>query len=89
MAEVNIKCPKCNSSNTRDSYVKDTIQLFGQLGGHVLGLPLCVFGPTVNNMVSSAAEQGGKRVARALYNKRVCENCGHTWEYHVDFWDNV
>lgn len=35
------------------------------------------------------AEMGGKRVARALHNKRVCEQCGYCWKYKVDFWDEV
>ena len=76
-----MECPICGSQQTRDSYIKKGAELAGKLVAKTVILPATgIFGQQINYAVGRA----GSKLGGALYNKRVCEVCGHSWFYAID-----
>ena len=84
----NIKCPICGTTNTRDSQVKEGLETIGKVAGKIasIGLiPITGFlGDTINRGVPKCVSEATGAVAGAIWHVRVCEECGHSWNYLFD-----
>lgn len=76
-----MECPMCGSQQTRDSYIKKGAELAGKLVAKTLILPATGF---LGQHINYAVGRAGSKLGGALYNKRVCEVCGHSWFYAID-----
>lgn len=84
----NIKCPKCGSTNTRDSEIKTGLEAAGKVAGKLasIGLiPITGFlGDTLNRGLSKGISEVTGAITGALWQVRVCEKFGHSWNYLFD-----
>ncbi|MBD5202286.1 MAG: hypothetical protein HDS81_03100 [Bacteroidales bacterium] len=78
-------CPKCGSKKTHDTNATQNVikagRVIGEISSIAIKVPTGFFGPAIGNAAQKALGAIGGGLGNAIWCFRVCENCGHKWNY--------
>lgn len=76
--------------------VSDTLEFAGKIatklpifaGATLVGTINPNGGSYINRVIGGAVGKASGRLARATYNKLVCDNCSHVWDNPKSIWED-